>query len=85
MNENPSNHTQKIIGATLSSIGFSLFYIFVAGLITYFQFTEEEKIPWLFFIIIILFFIIPIIAIIINLIARIKEIKKGEEDEASKY
>ena len=41
--------------------------------------------PWILFIFIMFIFIVPVIGIIYNLIIRIKEIMKGEEDEASKY
>ena len=85
MDKDSTNHNKKIIGAVLSSIGFSLFYILLACMITYFQFVEDEKVPWIFFFVIILFFVIPVAAIIVNLVARIREIKGGEEDEASKY
>ena len=37
---------------------------------------------YIFFIIILLF---PVFGILYNLVERLKEIKKGEEDEASKY
>ena len=80
-----SNHLKKITGAIISSIIFEFFYIFFAGIIIYFQLTEKEKMPTLFFIFILTILFIPIIAIFVNLINRIKEIKGGEEDEASKY
>ena len=80
-----TNNKEKITGAILSAIIFELLFLTMFGMTIYFQFTEEEKIPWLLFIIQISIYLIPSIAIIINLITRIKEIKGGEEDEASKY
>lgn len=79
------NKKKKIWGAVLSSFIFSIFFIFLVGFISYFQFTEADKIPWLVYIFIMAIFMIPIIGISYNLIVRIKEINKGEEDEASKY
>ncbi len=54
-------------------------------MISYFQFTESTKIPWVIYFIIVLLFGLPLFGIIYNLFLRIKEILKGEEDEASKY
>lgn len=41
--------------------------------------------PWIIYSFIIFILIIPVISIVYNLVIRIKEIKGGEEDEASKY
>ena len=60
-------------------------FLFILVMVTYFQFTDSEKIPWGFYYIIMIICMAPIIGIIINLIKRIREIKGGEEDEASKY
>lgn len=80
-----NKYYKKMLGAILSSLLFGLFYLFFAGVIIYLQITESEKIPTLFFIFILIFLLIPFLAIIVNLFSRIKEIKGGEEDEASKY
>lgn len=85
MRNTKTNRGQKIRGACLSSIIFSAFFIFILGIISYFQFTEVEKIPWILYGFLVLIFIFPIISISYNLIIRIKEINGGEEDEASKY
>lgn len=86
MKELPKNNKKKkIVSAVTSSLVFSAFFLFIGGIITYFQITEAEKMPWILFIFIMFIFIIPVIGIIYNLIIRIKEIMKGEEDEASKY
>lgn len=85
MRDVKANRGKKIIGAIVSSIIFSLFFIFLVSMITYFQFTEAEKMPWFVYIFTIALFGAPIIGIIGNLIARIIEINGGEEDEASKY
>ena len=76
---------RKIFGACISSLIFSLFFIFLILMISYFQLTEENKIPWIVYIILVIIIGSPILGIVINLINRIKEIKGGEEDEASKY
>ena len=80
-----TNKSKKIKGAIISSLIFSLFFIFIAVIITYFQFTELDKMPWILYIFIMIIFIFPIVGIVYNLIIRIKEINGGEEDEASKY
>lgn len=85
MREPKKNNKSKILGAVLSSAIFSLIFIAIGATITYFQFTEAEKAPWIIYGIIMFLFIIPVLGIVYNLIIRIKEIKKGEEDEASKY
>lgn len=85
MRDLKEEQAKKINGAIISSIVFIIIFIFFAGLITYFQLTETEKMPMALYIFFIAMFIIPTISVIINLITRIKEIKGGEEDEASKY
>lgn len=85
MRDIKQDQTKKIQGAVISSIIFILFFLFFAGLITYFQITDVEKMPEALYVFVMGIFVIPMISVIINLIARIKEIKGGEEDEASKY
>lgn len=85
MRNTNTNKNKKIVGAVISSVIFGGFIMFVPAVITYFQFTESDKIPWIFYWGLILFFLLPISGIIYNLIVRIKEINGGEEDEASKY
>lgn len=80
-----TNHTKKIIGALISSLIFETLFIGFIILLSYFQFTEIDKVPWGIYIFINTILILPASSIIINLIRRIKEIKGGEEDEASKY
>lgn len=79
------NKSKKIMGACISTVIFSLFMLFIPIMISYFQFTEIEKLPWFIYYILMAIFIIPETGMVINLIARIKEINGGEEDEASKY
>lgn len=85
MKDVSKSHKKKILGVVLSSISFSTIFIFLIGIISYFNFTESEHLPFLIY----LFFMIilgsPVLSIIVNLVKRIKEIKGGEEDEASKY
>lgn len=81
-----TNHNKKILEACLSSFIFSLMFIFLAFIITYFEFINpEDAMPILIYIFFMIILLVPIVGIIINLIRRIKEIKGGEEDEASKY
>lgn len=79
------NKRKKIQGAILSSTIFGGFFLFLIGIISYFQFTEENAMPWLVYFFLILLLGFPIVGILYNLIQRIKEINGGEEDEASKY
>lgn len=85
MRDYSKNHKKKILGAVMSSLSFSLLFIFLMALISYFQFTEEDKIPWIVYGVLMLLFGFPILSVGINLFRRIKEIRGGEEDEASKY
>ena len=85
MNKEKSNKGKKIGGAILASVIFDLFFIFLIGILLYFQIAMDEKCPIILFIFLMLVLITPVIITICNLIARIKEILKGEEDEASKY
>ena len=59
--------------------------IFMIFMISYFQFKYSQKISWFIYFILIFLFLFPVISIVYNLIVRIREIKGGEEDEASKY
>lgn len=85
MRDVSTNKFKKIKGAILSSFVFCLFFIFIMSIITYFQITETDKMPWILYWFILFLLIGPVIGIIYNLIIRIKEINGGEEDEASKY
>lgn len=85
MRDLKTSKSKKIIGAVASSLIFSFFFIFILGMIIYFQATETDKMPWLIYFFLILILSLPLIGIVINLIKRIKEINGGEEDEASKY
>lgn len=80
-----SNKRNKKFGAMMSSLIFIVLILFVPIIITYFQITESEKMPWILFIFLMIIFVMPIIGIVVNLFKRIKEIEGGEEDEASKY
>ncbi len=85
MRNTKTKKSKKIIGACLSSFIFGTIFIFLIAIISYFQFSEEHNIPWLVYWFIMLILGIPLLGIIYNLVARIKEILGGEEDEASKY
>lgn len=85
MRDVKTSNRKKIRGAIFSSLIFSIFFILMGVMITYFQITEAEKLPWLMYGIVMFIFLIPIVGIGYNLVVRIKEINGGEEDEASKY
>lgn len=85
MRDIKTNKRKKIVGACLSSSFFIIFFGFIIGIISYFQLTQDDKIPWIVYAFIIFLLATPLIGIIVNLISRIKEILGGEEDEASKY
>ncbi len=85
MRDVKTSKSKKIIGAILSSIIFSAFLVFLLATISWFQFTEADKMPWLVYFILAGILATPVIGIIGNLISRILEILGGEEDEASKY
>lgn len=84
MKDIKKNEQKKIFGAYLSSFIFVLFFLFFIILFTYFKVTDTTF-PTILYIFLIVLFVFPILGIIINLIKRIKEIKGGEEDEASNY
>ncbi len=77
--------SKKIFGAIFSSALVGLFFVFMVGILTYFQFTEEEVLPTGPYVFLMCLFGIPLLAVIVNLISRIREVLGGEEDEASKY
>jgi len=85
MKDKTKSHNKKIMGAIISSIIFSAFFIFFIVLFTWIQTIEEESMPQLLYWFLMIIFGFPVIGIIVNLIKRIKEIKGGEEDEALKY
>ncbi len=75
----------EIITTLISALLFMLFFVALILILSYFEITEEDKMPIILFIFFIVILLIPILCTIYNLIERIKEILKGEEDEASKY
>lgn len=85
MRDTKTSKTKKIIGAVISSVLFGSVFLFIIGIITYFQCTEPKNMPWFIYGFIILVLGVPLLGIIVNLVSRIKEINGGEEDEASKY
>lgn len=76
-------HKKQINGAIFSSIGFCAFFVLLASLLIFAQ--TQEPMPWVLFVFLESFFVVPILIVPKILINRIKEIKKGEIDEASKY
>lgn len=79
------NNRRKIFGACLSSLISSLFFLAFVILFTVIKFSKPGKFSWTIYLILMLIFAMPLLGTIINLIKRIKEIRGGEEDEASKY
>ena len=85
MREIKSNHKKKILGAILSSCIFSIIFLFLIVIITYLGFFTNDNIPIILYLFLMFILGIPTLAIFYNLFIRIKEIRRGEEDEASKY
>ncbi len=85
MKETNQTHKKKILGALLSSFIAGIFFLSMVILLIVVQFIPDERMPWFAFVIAMSFFGLPLIGIIVNLIERINEIRRGEEDEASKY
>ena len=85
MKKNKDDKSRKIVGAVISSLVFASLMLLMMVMIIYFQFTEDDKMPIALFIFVISILLFPLIGVVSNLILRIKEIKSGEEDEASKY
>ena len=75
---------KKLLGAILSGVAMILYLLFILIFFTYTGFMEGD-VPLPAFIIITIGILLPLIGISIALIFRIKEIKKGEEEEAKKY
>ena len=84
MKDEVKSNQKRILGACLSSLIFGAFFISLMFLITYIRITDQTF-PLPLYIIMMIFLVFPLLGIVINLISRIKEIKGGEENEASKY
>ena len=78
-------NAKKVIGAIIPFAIIEFILICMLIVVGYNGFIDFKHMPILFFIMIVLYLLIPIICLIVSLISRIKEIKSGEEDEASKY
>ena len=74
------NHSKKIMGAVISAVAMLILFV---GYALIFMLTPE--IPTSFKIGITVIYAIPVVVLGIVLIERIKEIRKGEEDDLSKY
>lgn len=85
MNKSDKNHFIKMLGASLSALLVGLYFIILVIVISYFQFKDVDKMPWVVYGIVTLLLLSFVALIVINLVKRIYEIKGGEEDEASKY
>ena len=83
MNKINDEQKKKIFGAVISSVIFGLLLLFVGIVMIYGMINDPIPIP--IFVILELIVLVPLISIIINLVIRVREIKGGEEDEASKY
>ncbi len=78
-------NTKKIIGSIIPFVIIEALLISMLSIVLYNGLIDLKNMPILFFIFIGIYLLIPIICLIVSLISRIKEIKSGEEDEASKY
>ncbi|MBR3211207.1 MAG: hypothetical protein IKF71_04650 [Bacilli bacterium] len=75
---------KKLLGAIIPAVLLIIYLIFILVFFTYTSFMEGD-VPIPAFIIITIGIAFPIVGILIALILRIKEIKKGELEEAKKY
>ncbi len=76
---------KRLLGAILSGIFFVVYFSILLSFIIYTQFISTDKMPFIIFIIILLACLIPLIGIIYVLFSRVREIQRGEEEEAKKY
>ena len=72
MRDIKTSKTKKIVGAIISSLLFGIFFLFLIGMITYFQCTESENIPWLIYAFLMLILGVPLFGIIVNLISKME-------------
>lgn len=75
---------KKMLGAFISSFCASLFFIAFIAFFTWVYFTDDTF-PLFFYLFLVILMAFPLLGIIVNLIKRLKEIKGGEENVASKY
>ena len=73
--------TKKIMGAVISAVVMGLFFV---GYALLFIFVIPD-IPTFFKIGITVIYAVPVVVLAIVLIERIKEIRKGDENDLSKY
>lgn len=73
--------SKKIMGAVISAVSIALFFV---GYALLFIFVIPD-VPTLMKVGITVIYALPILVLIIVLTERIKEIRKGEEDDLSKY
>ncbi len=85
MRDVKTSKTKKILGAVLSSLIFGALFVALLVAITYIMFFTQSEMPLVAYLILVFVLGMPLVGIIVNLVARIKEINGGEEDEASKY
>lgn len=74
------NHSKKIMGAVISAVAMLIFFV---GYALIFMFIPDVPIPLKIGITVM--YAIPVVVLAIVLTERIKEIRKGEEDDLSKY
>lgn len=84
LNDYKKSDRGKIIGAVLSTSVFFLFCLFFVILFTI-EWRTDPEMPFGIYLFLVTIFGLPLIGLVINLINRIKEIKGGEENVASKY
>ncbi len=75
---------KEILSVVLTSIICIIFFGFFIVLFTMLYIYEDDM-PILIYLFLVIMFALPILGVIYNLIARIKEIRGGEEYEARKY
>ena len=78
-------NAKKILGAVIPFLITEAIMVISLLAIIYLKIFEVEELPLLMFIFLVIYLLIPIICLIVSLSLRLKEIKSGEEEEASKY
>ena len=84
MKDRGIDRRKKISGAVISSVVFVAFFLFFIILISIVKFSEEGM-PWSIYLFFLALFLFPMVSILFHLVERIREIKSGEEEEASIY
>lgn len=75
----------KLVGTIVSGLLCGGYFLLLIILIIYCQFVASEKMPGILFLLMVCILLLPFIGILYSFISRVREIRSGEEEEASKY